>query len=304
MIYTLTGSNSFARNAYLSELKKSFINDHGKDGLEFYSGEQLTPETLASALGGISLFASHRFVAIRDVAQAKGIIDQLLANLDSVPSEVTIVLIESALDKRTALYKALSKNTDFHEFTELSEPEIVKWIQQEVSLQEGSINTSDARILFEYCGSDQQRLSQEISKLVAYNAKVTADSISGLVEKNPKDTIFELLELAMRGRSNEAMVKLSSLESAHEDPFQIASMLVWQTHILAVVYGAGARSDGEIAKTHKINPYVVSKTKNLTRAMSKQKLGEIVSLVAQLDITLKTNAHDPWRALQSTILNL
>lgn len=304
MIYTVTGANSFARNAYVRELRDSFIQKYGSDGVEVYSGEQLTPEILASALGGVSLFASNRFVIIRELSQAKEVIDQFIASIDSVEDEVTIVLVESVLDKRTSLYKTLNKKTDFHEFTELSEPEALRWIESEVKQQDGKIMQSDARILLEYCGSDQQRLAHEIAKLVAYNSDVTADSIALLVDKNPKDTVFELLDLALRGRSSEAIAKLVALESAHEDPFQIASMLIWQTHILAVVFGAGNLSDGEIAKDHKINPYVVSKTKSLARTLSKQDLGSIVSRVTELDITLKTNAHDPWRALESTILSL
>ncbi|MBP9738055.1 DNA polymerase III subunit delta [Candidatus Saccharibacteria bacterium] len=304
MVITLTGSNSFARGAFLVNLKKEFIEKHGADGAESYTGEQLTPEVLASALGGVSLFATHRLVVIRDLSLAKSVVEQFVSQIKHISEEVTIVLVEASLDKRTSLYKTLKKDTEFHEFTEMSDQDAIRWIEERVKQEGGSISRQVAQLLFVYCGSDQSRLAQEIAKLVAYEPAVTKESVELLVDKNPRDTIFELLELAMSGKSDRAIQSLLALEGAHEDPFQIASMLIWQAHILAAVQTASDRSDGEIAKDHKINPYVVSKTKRLTQNMSTHKLSTILDTVAQLDIALKSNVNDPWRALEHTVLAL
>jgi DNA polymerase-3 subunit delta len=304
MVYTLTGANSFELGSFLSQLKSDFTSKYGEDGVENYSGEQLTPEIIANALGGISLFSSNRMVIIRGLVEAKEVIDLLLAQLKTVSDEVIVVLIEPNLDKRTALYKTLKKESEFKEFENLGEPELVGWIQSEVKKDGGEIAQTVARGLFEYCGPDQTRLSNEIQKLVSYDTKITKENVELLVERNPRDTIFELLELAMSGQSERAVDKLMALEGAHEDPFQIASMLIWQTHILAVVQTAGGMSDSEIAKIHKINPYVVSKTKRLTSRSNATGLRSIIDKVAKLDITLKTNSHDPWRALEQTLFAL
>ena len=304
MVYTLTGTNSYQLGSFLNKLKSVFVLKYGEDGIETYSGEQLTPEIIVSAIGGVSLFSSNRMVIIRGLNEAKEVADLFFSNLKNVSDDVTIVLIEPSLDKRTVIYKDLKKNTQFTEFDSLGEADLVSWIQSTVKAEGGEINLDVARELFEYCGSDQLRLSNEIQKLVSYDPKITKETIGLLVERNPRDTIFELLELAMGGESERAVNKLMSLEGAHEDPFQIASMLIWQAHILAAVQTAGGMSDSEIAKIHKINPYVVSKTKRLSSRSNITRLRSVVNTIAKLDITLKTNSHDPWRAIEQTLFAL
>ncbi len=304
MVYTLTGANSFELGSYLSQLKSDYITKYSEDGVENYAGEQLSPEIITNALGGVSLFTTNRMVVIRGLVEAKEVIDLLLNQIKTVSDEVTLVLIEPNLDKRTSLYKTLKKETQFKEFGNLGESELVTWIQSEVKQNEGEIDSANARLLYEYCGPDQMRLSNEIQKLLAYDQKITKDNIELLVERNPRDTIFELLELAMGGQSERAVGKLQALEAVHEDPFQIASMLIWQTHILAVVQTANGLHESEIAKIHKINPYVVSKTKRLTSGSNTTKLKKIVDTVANLDLALKSNTYDPWRALEQTLFSL
>lgn len=304
MVYTLTGTNSYQLGSFLNKLKSDFITKYGEDGIEKYSGEQLTPEIIANSLGGVSLFSSNRMVIIRGLNEAKEVTDLLLSHLKNVSDDLTIVLIEPSLDKRTVLYKDLKKKTQLTEFDSLGEADLVSWIQSAVKEDGGEINLDVARELFEYCGSDQLRLSNEIQKLVNYDPKITKQTVKLLVERSPRDTIFELLELAMGGESERAVNKLMSLEGAYEDPSQIASMLIWQTHILAAVQTAKGLTDSEVAKTHKINPYVVSKTRRLSSRINTNRLREIIDTIARLDITLKTNSHDPWRALEQTLFAL
>lgn len=304
MVYTLTGTNSFELGSFLSQIKSDFMTKYSDDGIENYTGDQLTPELITNAFGGVSLFSSNRMVVIRGLVEAKEVIDFLLNQIKTVSDEVTVVLIEPNLDKRTSLYKTLKKETQFKEFGNLGESELVSWIQSEVKTSDGEIDSANARLLYEYCGPDQIRLSNEIQKLLAYDSSITKESIELLVERNTRDTIFELLELAMSDQSTKAVSKLLALEAVHEDPFQIASMLIWQTHILAVVQTANGLRESVIAKIHKINPYVVSKTKRLASRSNTSRLRRIVDTVANLDLTLKSNVYDPWRALEQTLLSL
>ena len=304
MVYTLTGANSFELGSFLSQLKSDFVSKYGNDGIENYSGEQLNPEIITNAFGGVSLFSTDRLVVIRGLVEAKEVTDLLINQIKTVSDDVTVVLIEPNLDKRTSLYKTLKEETQFKEFGNLQESELVSWIQSEVKTSDGEIDSANTRLLYEYCGPDQMRLSNEIQKLLSYDPNITKESIELLVERNPRDTIFELLELAMSGQSERAVGKLLALEAVHEDPFQIASMLIWQTHILAVVQTANGLHESEISKIHKINPYVVSKSKRLVSRSNTSKLKRIVNTVANLDLTLKSNAYDPWRVLEQTLFSM
>lgn len=303
MITVLSGGNAHAVREKLSQIKQEFIAQHGEGGVEVISGERLEPDTFGSLLGGATLFASHRLVIIKNLSQNKEAAERLLSMYKNVPEETQVVLVEGVLDKRTAFYKTLKKEASFHEFAELDERAAITWVSDLVQQEGGKIGDSDTRLLVQYAGTDQSRLTNEIAKLLAYDHTITKDSIEQLVEKNPEETVFQLLEYALSGQPVQAVKILEGLERAHEDPFQAANMLIWQTHILAVVASAGETSDGEIARSAKINPFVVKKTRGLARGLSSKQLSRIIDTTAELDVKLKTTSAEPWRLLEQTLLS-
>ena len=151
---------------------------------------------------------------------------------------------------------------------------------------------------------DQQRLAGEIEKLINFQPEITAETIENLVERRAQSTVFQLLDYVLSGDKKKSITTLENLEKAFEDPFQIANLLIWQIQTLAVVKSAGNRSDSEISKEAKLNPYVVSKTKGLARKVDSQFLNKMINQVAELDVAIKTSAGKPWRLLEYTILSL
>lgn len=304
MITTLTGGNTLAIRQKLAAIKAAFVKDYGDSGVEIIDGEMVEQQNLPTMLQGATLFSTNRLVVVRNVSKNKLVAERLQELLGVVPEEVHLVLIEDSIDKRTAFYKALKKETDFQEFLELDEHTLGMWINETVKNEGGEIDNRLAQKLIRYVGPDQVSLENEIRKLVAYQPKISEESIDELVEKNVEETIFQMLENTLSGNTKKALEVLESLESAHEDPFQAVNMLIWQTYILAVVASAKDLSDSEITKDFKINPFVVKKTRAVARRMDRAKLRAIIDQVANLDITLKSASVDPWRALEATILHM
>jgi DNA polymerase III subunit delta len=302
MIITLTGANTFAIQEKLAEIKQKFVDKNGSEGIESLNGESLDPVNLPQILTSISLFTPNRLIIIKNISENKAASEKLIGYIESIPDEVTVIIKENQLDKRTVLYKTLKKLTDFHEFAEPSEQEIIKWIQVRTQQEGGKIDQTVARKLYEMVGADQMRLSNEIPKLVAFQTQISLEVLNELVEANPSDTVFQLLENSLNGQTKQALEILDNLERSFEDPFQTANMLIWQTQVLAIVKSAGQRSDSEVAKEAKLNPYVVQKTRTLARRIDRPKLLNIIDAVAKLDIRLKSTSVEPWRAIEQTIL--
>lgn len=304
MISVISGSNQFAKQEKLSELKHEFIKVHGADGVEQYEAESIAAQELRSMLTGVTLFATQRLVVIKNLSSSKQLSEALLDCTSAIPDEVQLVLYESQLDKRTSLYKILKKEASVHEFTELDTSTLIKWAQELVKNRHGSMTVAVAEMLVSSVGNDQLRLRSEIEKLLSYDSKITTENVELLVEKTPQEAVFSLLDAALGGNTQNALELLDGMERAHDDAFQLANMLVWQTHVLAVVHAGLTQSDAEIAKAAKINPFVVKKTRGMTRNLSKSHLRRIIDTVADCDVTLKTTSVDPWRVLEHTILAL
>ncbi len=89
------------------------------------------------------------------------------------------------------------------------------------------------------------------------------------------------------------------------EPQAIIGLLAWQLNVLAVCVWAGEdKSSQEIAKNAKLNPYVVQKTMNLARGLSKAQVKGYIQRLLELDEAAKTSAVQLDDALQAYLLSL
>ena len=90
----------------------------GKDH-ETIEGADLTASDLPSIFKGVSLFADHRRILIRDLLANKQVADRITDYLDT-PHD--IILQELKLDKRSSIYKALKSSVTIKEFKSPRDP--------------------------------------------------------------------------------------------------------------------------------------------------------------------------------------
>lgn len=303
MIITLTGTNDYLIKQTLVGLAERFVSKFGVHSVERVSGEELEPARLPELLQGASLFAAERLVVVRDASKNKALWDVLASWLDRVPTETTLVIVESAPDKRTKTYKSLVKLSDLRELGERPEGELVTWLQQLAVSLEGEVDAQAARYLLGQVGTDQWRLSQEVEKLVNFSSVITKESIDELVEATPQASAFELLDGAL-GRKPEVVKNLLSKLAATEDPYRFFGLLTSQVQALAVVRSAGTRAPDVVAREAGLHPFVVRKTQNLARSTQAADLKAIIDNVAQCDIQLKSTGADPWLLLEQCLSKL
>ena len=89
---------------------------------EVIEAENLTTSDMASVFLGTSLFGEKRTILVKDLSANKECWEMVPNFVDDCPHD--IVLWETKLDKRSAAYKALSKNknVEFKEFAAAEDP--------------------------------------------------------------------------------------------------------------------------------------------------------------------------------------
>lgn len=304
MVTTLTGDNSFLLRQELASRRADFIDRAGSAGVEQLEASAQSADQLRQALTGSSLLASQRLVVVKNLSLARELHQELAEWLGRVPAATEVIIVEPVLDKRSQLYKLLRDQTNLIVCQPLEGTALTKWLGEYVAQQGGRITAADIHRLIGYVGTDQAALAQELDKLLAYQATITQEAIEQLVEPRPQETVFQLLELIIGGKTTAALGLLDRLEAAFTDPFQVVNLLIWQTQVLALTVSAGKRTDREITTQTKLNPYVVTKTRRLSGRVSQSRLRQMVDAVAELDEQLKTTAIPPWRQLAYTIAKL
>lgn len=304
MIVTLTGINSFSLLAELNRLIGAFVKEHGDMALEKLDGEEVEFDRVRESLQSLPFLASQKLVVLRNPSAQKQFVDQAEKLLDELPETTDVILVETKLDKRAGYYKYLRAKTDFHEFNELNETELSTWLVQRAREREAEMSPRDARLLIERVGANQQLLSQEIDKLVLFDPKISRQTIELLTEASPSSTVFQLVDAALAGQTEQALRLYEEQRAQKVEPYAIIGMLAWQLHAVALVKVAGEKTDAEIAKEAKLNPFVVSKSRRIARKLQLTDIKRLISDLLSLDIRLKSESIDPDEALKNYLLRI
>ena len=300
MTILLSGANDFAIRQALDKLVATMLNKHGAHAIERVDGETLDLARLPDLLQGGSLFASERLVIIRDPGKNKSLWDALGDWLEKIPADITLVVLETAPDKRTRTFRQFQKHAQVRDFPEFNEHELAKWASAIVKEEGGGLDAKTAAYLVRQVGTDQWRLWSELQKLLAYNPTITAESIDQLVEPSPQVSAFELLDAVLAGKTTTTTELLSRLK-ASEDPYKLFGLLVSQIQTLALVVTGQDKSVDVVAKEAGLHPFVVRKMQPIARTTSYKKLQDIIASVALADVHMKSTGADPWVLLEQCL---
>jgi len=302
MIITLTGENSFGLQRELRQFSNAFVDAHGDLALEHLDGQEVDFRRIQEALTSLPFLTSRKMIVLREAGSNKQFTEQAEQIISNLPETNDVIIVEPKLDKRLSYYKFLKKQTDYREFPELDTNGLAHWLVETAKVRHGSLSSGDARYLVERVGAKQQLLSNELEKLVLYDANITRQTIDLLTDPTPQSTIFQLLEAAFDGNSKRAMELYAEQRALKVEPAQIIAMLAWQLHVLAIIKAAGDRSPDTIAKEAKLNPFVVRKSQSIARGLSLSQLKKLVRNLLSIDVAAKRISIDPDEALQHYFL--
>ncbi|MBC7708054.1 DNA polymerase III subunit delta [Polaromonas sp.] len=304
MITTLTGPNSFLLGYDLTAQVNRFVAEHGDLALERIDGETIELSRLREAITSLPFLANKKLVVLRAPSSNKQFIEQAEILLQEVSDTTDVIIVEPKLDKRSAYYKFLKKNTTFTEYAELDVNGLAAWLVRAAKDKGGTLRSNDARYLIDRVGLNQQMLSNELEKLLLRDNVITRETIDLLTDPTPQSTIFQLLEAAFAGQAERALKLYQEQRALKVEASQIIAMLAWQLHILAVIKAAGNRSAADIAAAAKLSPYVVQKSTAIAKQLSMAELKQLINDLLDIDLKSKRSNLDVDEALQNYFLQV
>lgn len=305
MIWAYTGNNGLQIQQAVTTRVSDFIAEHGDMAVERFDGSEATEEQILGAIDAMPFLARRKLIVVRDMGQLANGADVLgqISKTTAESDTVDVVLYDVQPDKRSAYYKALKKLNNFHEYNELDESGAVRWVSQFVKEQDGQISSSDARYLVSRVGIEQQRLSNELQKLLLYAPHITKENIQVLTDEQPNTTIFNLLDAAFSGNAKRALQMYQEQRQQKVEPQAIQAMLVWQLHAVTVAANApDSMNSKDAASQSGLSPYVFQKSDHIARRMSKQVIYESLDRLRAIDLQSKRQNIDLDDALQYLIV--
>lgn len=277
MVYLLYGEEKYDLNIKIEKIKKEFDNLSEGINLFYITSENI--DELPAILQGVTFFGTEKVIIIKDTKLKFNV--ELLKSMDE---DITVIVVEDNVDKRTSDYKNLSKIAECFEFKFMDEIKVKEYIVQILKKYNISISGEDAEYMANMCGNQKSNIVNELNKLVIYlngENKVTKEIIDKVCSKTLNAKIFDVLANIVNRKKKIAIKELDELLKQKEPIVKIYIMLYKQVKQMYMIKYLKERNSPNITQTLGIHPFVF---KNLSKSCDSYTLKELKNILNEFDI--------------------
>ncbi len=248
-------------------------------------GKDVTVAQIDDTARRFPMLSDKLIVIVKEAQNIKNI--EKLVYYAQKPSKSTILVINykyKTIDKRKKLYKELSKNAILFESKKLYDNQIPAWISKYLKNKNLTIDPIAAQLIVDNLGTDLQKISNELDKLIislSKDTKITPDHIEKNIGISKDYNVFELQNAII----NKDVLKANRIINYFGDnpksvPFivLINSLYYFFSKIL-IIYSLKDKSQYSISSALKINPFFA---KNYLRAAQNYSLNKLIYIIAVL----------------------
>ncbi|MGE0567752.1 MAG: DNA polymerase III subunit delta [Bacteroidia bacterium] len=213
----------------------------------------------------------------------------------NAPLESTVLVFcykYKKLDKRSVLYKTISKTATYLETKTLYDNEIPKWITNYVESKKHTINPKASFLIAEFLGNNLSKIANEVDKLFI-NLKEGTEISPEIVQENigiSKDfNVFELQNALGKKdilKSNRIINYFAANEKEHPTVMTLATLYGYFTKVMKV-HALHDKSKMAAASALGVNPFFVQDYLSAAGYYSPNKLRNIFSYLKEYDLKSK-----------------
>lgn len=273
----------YAEHQILSESEASF-------NLTIFYGRDADWASVINACKRYPMFAERQVVLLKEAQHMKDI-DKLESYVEH-PLSSTIFVVgykSKTLDKRTKLYKVLSKQAEMVSFAKIKDDKVHDWIAELVKSKGYDIRPKAVSLLEEHIGNDLSRIANEIDKL-SVNLKgkndIDEDDIEKYIGISKEYNVFELLTAITKKDLAKAIQILNYFESNPKAaPIQLALPALY-AHFSKVyaVYGMTDKSDQALKPLFYYNPNSLKQAHDMMRNYGYPGIEKLIMLLHQYNL--------------------
>jgi DNA polymerase-3 subunit delta len=248
-IYLLQGEDEIEKGALAHEFEELV-----EEGLRAFNVERIhvgdvtTGDRLTTAIGSLidaartlPMMAPRRVVVVlqaeavlvpkRESEAATRALDELEAFLKKPEPQTTLVLVADTLDKRSRMYKLLTKHATLVECGVLeTQADAERWIRNRVAAAGAQLDPAGARMLAERAGTDVRRLRNDVERLLLYalgQKTISLDDARQIAGPAALQDDWAMTNAIEAGDSATALRQLALMLDAGAPPEKILGQLGW-----------------------------------------------------------------------------
>ena len=236
--YLLYGEEAYLKKQYRDRLTKAVLPEGDTVNYAHYEGKGINVPEIIDLAETMPFFAEKRLIVIEDSGLFKNADAKFADYIKSMPETVCFVFVESEVDKRSKMYKAVKDTGRVVELGRQDEKTLLLWLAGNIKREGRQIKQSTAEYMLSRTGTDMENLEREMEKLFSYTLgrnEITVADIDAICTTQITNKIFDMIEAVATRQQRKALDYYYDLLALKEPPMRILYLLARQFRLLLQV---------------------------------------------------------------------
>ena len=289
----LYGEEAYLRSQYKNKLKEALVNPDDTMNFSRFEGKGTDPAEIISLADTLPFFADRRLILIEDSGFFKNKCDELADYIPKLPDTTCLLFVETEVDKRSRLYKAVQKYGRTTEFQLQDERTLMRWILGTLKKENKKITEDTLRSFLARTGSDMENIHMELEKLLSYTIGrdvITAEDVEAICTMQITGQIFEMIRAIAEKKQRQALDLYYDLLALKEPPMRILFLIARQFNQLLLVKSLASRGldRSAIASKAQVAPFIAGRLMTQAKSFTTAQLRTALQDCAEAEEAVKT----------------
>lgn len=291
--YLLFGEEGYLIRQYRDKLKNALVASDDTMNFSSYEGKDIEQTAIIDLAETLPFFADKRVVLIENSGLFEKGGDVLGEYMPSVPDSTCFIFCEESVDKRSKLFKAVSKLGSAIEFKEMPEETLARWIGSRIKKEGKGMTRAAYNLFISKTGTDMENIDKELEKLICYcidKDMIEEQDVEAITTEQLQDKIFDMVDCIASQRQRQALDLYYDLLALKVPAMRILYMISKQFNRLLIVKSMtnqGFRAD-DIATKAGCPKWSVPKYQKQCKPYAMDRIKEAVRDGAQFEEDVKT----------------
>lgn len=292
-VYLLYGEEAYLKKQYKDKLRSAMLSPDDTMNYAYYEGKGVNVKEVIDLAETLPFFAERRLIIMENTGFFKNATPELADYIKEMPDTTAIIFIESEVDKRGKLYKAVQSKGRAVELGRQDEATLLRWVAGNVKREKKHIAEGTVRHFIAKVGTDMENIQKELEKLFCYTMEkdtITVEDVEAICTTQITNQIFEMINAVADKKQRKALDYYYDLIALKEPPMRILFLLARQFKLLLEVKELDKQgyAKKEIAEKAGLNPFVVGKYQTQAKAFSSKELRKIIEDSVDTEECVKT----------------
>lgn len=292
-IYLLYGEEAYLKKQYKEKMQGAMVTDGDTMNYSYFEGKSINVNEVIDLAETMPFFAERRLIVLEDTGLFKSSSPELAEYIKDMPDTTYMIFVESEVDKRSKLYKAVQSKGRVVELGRQDEATLIRWVAGNIKREGKSVSENTIRYMLSKVGTDMENIQKELEKLCCYamdRDSITIEDVEAICTTQITNQIFDMVNAVADKEQKKALQYYYDLLALKEPPMRILFLLARQFKLLMEVKDMDQKGYGrkEIAEKTGINPFVVGKYQTQAKAFQTRELRSIIEDSVETEECVKT----------------